>query len=70
MKKISILGSTGSIGVQTLEVCRNLKDIKVEAITANSSIDKIEEQIKEFKPKLVSIMDNDKAEELKKQASV
>lgn len=69
MKKISILGSTGSIGVQTLEVCRNLKDIKVEAITANSSIDKIEEQIKEFKPKLVSIMDNDKAEELKKRLS-
>lgn len=69
MKKISILGSTGSIGVQTLEVCRNLKDIKVEAITANSSIDKIEEQIKEFKPKLVSIMDNDKAEELKERLS-
>ena len=69
MKKISILGSTGSIGVQTLEVCRNLKDIKVEAITANSSIDKMEEQIKEFKPKLVSIMDNDKAEELKERLS-
>lgn len=69
MKKISILGSTGSIGVQTLEVCRNLKDIKVEAITANSSIDKIEEQVKEFKPKLVSIMDNDKAEELKERLS-
>ena len=69
MKKISILGSTGSIGVQTLEVCRNLKDIKVEAITANSSIDKIEKQIKEFKPKLVSIMDNDKAEELKERLS-
>ena len=69
MKKISILGSTGSIGVQTLEVCRNLKDIKVEAITANSSIDKMEEQIKEFKPKLVSIMDNDKAEELKERIS-
>lgn len=69
MKKISILGSTGSIGVQTLEVCRNLKDIKVEAITANSSIDKIDEQIKEFKPKLVSIMDNDKAEELKERLS-
>ena len=69
MKKISILGSTGSIGVQTLEVCRNLKDIKVEAITANSSIDKIEEQIKEFKPKIVSIMDNDKAEELKERLS-
>ena len=69
MKKISILGSTGSIGVQTLEVCRNLKNIKVEAITANSSIDKIEKQVKEFKPKLVSIMDNDKAEELKERLS-
>ena len=48
-KKIIVLGSTGSIGTQTLDVCR-MHNIKVVALSANRSVDKIEEQIKEFKP--------------------
>ena len=69
MKNISILGSTGSIGTQTIEVCRNLKDINIEAITANSNIDIVEKQAEEFRPKLIAIMNYDKAEELKERLS-
>ncbi|MCJ7856874.1 1-deoxy-D-xylulose-5-phosphate reductoisomerase [Lachnospiraceae bacterium NSJ-143] len=69
MKKISILGSTGSIGIQTLDVCRNLKNIKIEALTANSNIDLLEKQVMEFNPKLVSVMDKAKAEELSERLS-
>ncbi|MCI1930828.1 MAG: 1-deoxy-D-xylulose-5-phosphate reductoisomerase [Clostridia bacterium] len=65
MKKLSILGSTGSIGTQTLEVCRNIPGFEIEAITANSSIDVLEKQALEFKPKLVSVMNAEKADELK-----
>ena len=63
-KKIAILGSTGSIGVQTLEVARNL-GIRVCALTANSNIDLIEAQAKEFKPLLISVGECDLALELK-----
>ena len=69
MKRISILGSTDSIGTQTIEVCRNLKDINIEAITANSNIDIVEKQAEEFRPKLIAIMNYDKAEELKERLS-
>ena len=65
MKRISILGSTGSIGTQTLEVVRNNDDIKVSALAAGSSIKKLEEQIREFSPELVAVWDDDKAKELK-----
>ena len=47
-KKIIVLGSTGSIGTQTLDVCR-MHNIKVVALSANRSVDKIEEQIKALK---------------------
>lgn len=63
-KNISILGSTGSIGTQTLEVVRDLKNINVIGLTANTNIDLIEKQIDEFNPKVVAIMDEDKAKEL------
>ena len=54
MKSISILGATGSIGTQTLDVIRNSEGtINLIGITANSSVDKIKEIIKEFKPKYV-----------------
>ena len=69
MKNISILGSTGSIGTQTIEVCRNLKDIKIEALTANSNIDVLEKQAEEFRPKVIAVMNNDKAEELRERLS-
>ena len=66
MKKISILGSTGSIGKQTLDVVREHKDkFEVIAISANSSIDLLLEQIKEFKPKYVAVYNIDAAQKLK-----
>ena len=51
MKKIAILGSTGSIGTQTLEVARNNGDLEITALAAGSNIKKLEEQIREFHPK-------------------
>lgn len=65
-KKITILGSTGSIGTQAIEVIRNLGNIKIEAITTNKNIGLIENQIREFKPKLAVVMDKEKAALLKK----
>ena len=65
MKKISILGSTGSIGTQTLEVCENLGDVQVMGLSVNKNIKLAEEQIRKFKPKLVSVVDEDAAKELK-----
>ena len=58
MKNISILGATGSIGTQTLDVIRNSnEEINLIGITANSSVDKIKEIVKEFKPKYIAMMD-------------
>ncbi|MDE7288323.1 MAG: 1-deoxy-D-xylulose-5-phosphate reductoisomerase [Oscillospiraceae bacterium] len=54
MKTISLIGSTGSIGMQTLDVCRK-HNIKVAALAANSSVKLLEEQAREFKPKLVCV---------------
>lgn len=66
MKKISILGSTGSIGTQTLEVVRNHPDsFKVIAISGNMNIDLLHAQIEEFSPKYVAVYDEKKAMELK-----
>lgn len=64
MKKISILGSTGSIGTQSLDVARKHGYI-VRALTANSNIDLIEKQIREFHPEKAALLSEDKAEELK-----
>lgn len=63
MKNISILGSTGSIGTQSLDVCR-MHGYNVKCLTANSSTDKIEEQIREFKPELVCMMNETSAKDL------
>lgn len=66
MKKISILGATGSIGTQTLDVIRNSNgDIELIGISANSSTDKIKQIIKEFKVKYVAMMDYDSYVEVK-----
>ncbi len=65
MKKIAILGSTGSIGTQTLEIVREQKDLKVTAIAAGSNIELLEKQVREFKPALVSVWDEKKALQLK-----
>ena len=65
MKKIAILGSTGSIGTQTLEVVRANKDIEVTALAAGSNIDLLEKQIREFSPKIAAVWNEEKANELK-----
>lgn len=65
MKHIAILGSTGSIGTQTLEVVRNNGDICVTALAAGSNIKVLEQQIREFRPKLACVWSEEKAEELK-----
>lgn len=67
-KNIAVLGSTGSIGVQTLDVARNL-GIQVSALTAGTKIDLLEKQAREFKPCLVSIAEEGLALELKKRLS-
>lgn len=58
MKKIAIMGSTGSIGTQTLEVVRENKDIEVVGLSAGSNVDLMEKQIREFLPKL-AVMGNE-----------
>lgn len=55
MKKIAILGSTGSIGTQTLEIVREQGDIQVTALAAGGNISLLEKQIQEFRPGLVSV---------------
>ena len=65
MKKIAILGSTGSIGTQTLEIVRTNKDIKVTALAAGRNIDLLEKQIREFEPKLAAVWSEELASELK-----
>jgi 1-deoxy-D-xylulose-5-phosphate reductoisomerase len=67
MKNIVILGSTGSIGTQTLEVVSENKDINVIGLTANQNIDLLYEQILTYRPKVVAVMDPDKAYELEKR---
>ena len=70
MRVLSVLGSTGSIGTQTLEVVRgNPSDFKVAALTCGSNIDLLYDQILEFKPLAVSVFDEKKAEALKKRLS-
>lgn len=65
MKKIAILGSTGSIGTQTLEVVENNQDIQVTALAAGRNIVLLEQQIRKFHPSLVCVWDEEKAQQLK-----
>ena len=65
MKKIALLGSTGSIGNQTLDVVRNQGDIQVTAMAAGSNIALLEKQIREFHPSIAAVWDEKKALELK-----
>ena len=65
MKKIAILGSTGSIGTQTLEIVRTNGDLEVTALAAGNNIDLLEQQIREFRPKLAAVWKEERAAELK-----
>lgn len=69
MKKIAILGSTGSIGTQTLDVVESNEDLQVVGIAAGSNIDMLEEQIRRFHPKLAAVGDEKKAAELKSRVA-
>lgn len=64
MKTVNLLGSTGSIGVQSLSVAR-ARGYKIEALAAYSAVDKIEDQIREFKPKYAALVDENAARDLK-----
>lgn len=69
MKSISVLGSTGSIGTQTLEIAREYKDINITALSAYSNIELLEKQAREFKPNIVCVIDEKKASDLKVRLS-
>ena len=69
MKNIMLLGSTGSIGTQTLEVVRRNPDMKVVSLAAHSNITLLKQQIDEFAPELVCVYDEAKAVALEKQLS-
>ena len=64
MKKIAIMGSTGSIGTQTLEIVRENSDLQVVALAAGRNIDLLEKQIREFKPLVVSLQDEKDCKDL------
>lgn len=64
-KKIAVLGSTGSIGTQTLEVVRHNSDFKIEVLAAGSNIEALEKQVREFSPRLVCVYKENAAKELK-----
>jgi len=71
MKKLSILGSTGSIGTQTLDIVNNNpSEFKVVGLTTNKNIELLKKQINEFKPEAVAVMDEEKANELKKHVTI
>lgn len=65
MRKIAILGSTGSIGTQTLEVARENGDIEVLGLAAGNNISLLEEQIREFRPRIAAVWDEKRAEDLR-----
>lgn len=65
MKKIGILGSTGSIGTQTLDIVRKEKDLKVIAMAAGSNVKLMEQQVREFQPRLVAMWSEEAAADLR-----
>ena len=65
MRTIAIIGSTGSIGTQTLDVVRANADIRIGALAAGNNIELLEKQVREFKPALVSVQSKDKADALR-----
>ena len=69
MKKIAILGSTGSIGTQTLEIVRNNPDLQVTALAAGRNVWLLEEQVREFKPSLVAVWDEKDAADFRTRVS-
>ena len=69
MKKIAILGSTGSIGTQTLEIVRKEDDLQVAALAAGTNVDLMEKQVREFKPALAAMWTQEAAQDLRARLS-
>ena len=69
MKKIGILGSTGSIGTQTLEIVRSNPDVKVVALAAGSNVTLLEQQIREFQPEVAVLWEESAAASLKEKTA-
>lgn len=68
MKKVIILGSTGSIGTQTLDVIKNFKEnFEIVGLTAYNNVELLSKQIREFNPKVVAVKDEDKANQLREK---
>lgn len=67
IKKISVLGSTGSIGTQTLEIARYNRDIGITALAAGSNVELLEKQVREFHPKIACLWKEEAARELKRR---
>ena len=67
IKKISVLGSTGSIGTQTLEIARYNQDIGITALAAGSNVELVEKQVREFHPKIACLWKEEAARELKRR---
>ncbi len=67
VKNISILGSTGSIGTQTLDVVDSMENVKVWGLSTNTSIDLLERQIRQYRPKIAAVMDDQCAKKLKQK---
>ena len=65
MKKIGILGSTGSIGTQTLDIVRKEKDLKVVSMAAGSNVKLMEQQVREFRPQIVAMWTEEAAADLR-----
>ena len=65
MKKIAILGSTGSIGTQTLEIVRKESDLQVVALAAGANVELMEKQVREFRPSLVAMWTEEAASDLR-----
>ena len=69
MKKIAVLGSTGSIGTQTLEIVRNHPELQVVALAAGSSVELLEQQIREFRPLIAGIWSQEAAADLRSRVA-
>ena len=70
MKKIGVMGSTGSIGTQTLDIVRNYPDkLEIVALAAGSSVELLEQQIREFKPRYAAMWSEDAAKDLKERVT-
>ena len=70
MKKVAILGSTGSIGTQTLEIIRDNEDLQAVALAAGQNVDLMEKQIREFHPQIAGMWSEEAAADLRQRVQI